>query len=218
MYYVVFPESEYTYTPHILSSFIMQNLAAAQNQTNQTNQITLLIQSANPTTSSFYYKDARWTDDYSKERLSRLIHPRARSNKMNIFEESEFESIRSVKFDQKEEANSTGLINSVSYIVQFKGKNEIRLNALIHEGETRSFLEHARQFAKKHDTEPLLFHDSIGHNWDSRFDNLARHLAETGYNTFLTFQPFRSKLLETPHFSNSNVLNSIGYFDHYKLS
>jgi len=218
MYYVVFPESEYTYTPHILSSFIMQNLNAAQNQSNQTNQITLLIQSETSTTSTFYYKDAHWTDNYSKERLSRLTHPRACTNKMNIIEESEFESIRSIKFDQKEESNSIGLINSVSYVVQFKGKSEIRLNTLIHKTDTRSFLENAHQFAAKHDTDPLLFHDAFGRNWDSRFENLARHLAETGYSTFLTFQPFRKKLLETAHFSDCNILSSIGHFDLYKLS
>jgi hypothetical protein len=214
MIYLVFPEADYTYEHLLLSKFLLSNSTMLlPSGAPQSRQITCMIQVPRQKKLEHYYKDVRWNDqNFSKERI--------RSLKGNGFvtdaalNESGFQNMFGKKFSEVENEHPHQLKYNMQYEINFHDSDPILIDLLIHCCDTEPFLKLASEFASKHETEPLLFHNGSGQGWEYRFSDFATALYENGYRHYLTSAAFQKKLL---HEASYNSVNHHASFAGYRL-
>jgi hypothetical protein len=218
MIYLVFPEADYTYEPILLSRFLLKHsdiLNKAESAPSR--QITCMLQVPSHNNLLYFYKDVRWNDpDYTAERIRRL-----KGNNLvteTALNESGLVKMTGVKFSDVGNDNPHHLKYKIRYEVQFKEDNPIHVNLLVHTCETNPFLSLAHEFAASHKTEPVLFHNARGLNWESRFSGFADALIENGFRHFCTPEGFQKKLIKETDLKNVNQHGSFAGYRLYTLS
>ena len=161
MYYVLLPQIQYSYEPHILSHQLLKACKYINKQSGRLNShITFLIRTDQDLRHYFknmyYYKDVKYSDpliDYDRMlQLTRHLDP-------TLLNGLSFTKMTSVKSKQIDNGHPQNLRWNIQYEVYFSNYGTIQLNQLIHDCNVDSFYEMALHYCKSHHSVPIMFHD-----------------------------------------------------------
>ncbi|MEX0719823.1 MAG: hypothetical protein WD059_04085 [Balneolaceae bacterium] len=199
MFYILIPQTEYTYEPHIISKSLVEALSQI-NDGRKTNNLTLLVRTVNSRDLLWFYKDIRYRDRFAdRNRLEYLS-----SFSDSILKASGIKHINSVKVEEYED-HPDKLLYNMQYDVFFADDYRVRLNTLVLEDDLNFFFEKGIHYASQHKTIPLVFHDlrKINYRKKNNFFDVLESCKHNGLQHY--FFPTQIKKLDHPTISYNRI-------------